>query len=415
MYENLIEEVVTDDNVTQALRAVIRNAGAPGIDKMPVSELERHVRTHWANLKSKLLEGKYKPSPVKRVEIPKAGGGTRLLGIPTVMDRFIQQLLLQVLGPIFEPTFSEHSYGFRPKRSAQDAVKQAQKYVKEGKSWVVDFDISKFFDTMHHDILMRRIGHTVRDKRVLRLIGQYLRAGVMVHGVCMETERGAPQGGPLSPLLANIYLTPLDEELERRELSFSRYADDCNIYVSSARSAERVFESIAAWIRKHLKLELNEEKSGSGRPWTRKFLGFRVLETGEIAAAPQSIERLRTKVRMLWDARRPGTSLELRTQWQRFIRGWWNYFRLAESRKELLNLDGWIRRHMRKCFWLRWHNSRGRQRAFRRLRIPAGLAQVARSSVGAWRISRHPVMHSALSNRRLREYGFLVLQDLAAG
>ncbi|MEI7538765.1 MAG: group II intron reverse transcriptase/maturase [Comamonadaceae bacterium] len=414
MYENLIEEAVTDENVTRALRAVIRNGGAPGIDKMPVGQLERQVREHWESLKGKLIEGKYTPSPVKRVEIPKAGGGTRLLGIPTVMDRFVQQLLLQVLGPIFESTFSEYSYGYRPGRSAHDAVKQSQKYVREGKSWVVDFDISKFFDTMHHDILMRRIGCTIRDKRVLRLIGRYLRAGVMVHGVCVETEQGAPQGGPLSPLLANIYLTPLDEELEKRGLSFSRYADDCNIHVGSARSAERVFESIAAWIREYLRLELNQEKSGSGRPWDRKFLGFRILETGEIAVAPANIQRLQTKVRTLWDARRSGTSLELRNRWQRFVKGWWNYFRLAGARREITDLDSWIRRHMRKCFWLRWHSSRGRQRAFRRLGVPARQAKVARSSRGAWRISRHPAMHMALSNERLRQYGFLVFQDLAA-
>jgi len=279
-----MEQVVTKENATAAWLAVKRNAGAPGIDRMTTGQLGGHIRKHWETFQAKLLGGTYVPSPVKRVEIPKPNGGTRMLGIPTAVDRWIQQMLMQVLQPIFDPGFSEHSYGFRPGRSAHDAVRAAQRYVQGGKSWVVDMDIAKFFDHVNHDILMNRIAKAVRDKRVLRLIGAYLRAGVMVEGVVLMTEEGTPQGGPLSPLLANIYLDALDAELARRGLAFCRYADDCNIYVGSQRAAERVLESITQWVGKHLRLRINATKSGTGRPWERKFLGFRISPKGEIEA-----------------------------------------------------------------------------------------------------------------------------------
>jgi group II intron reverse transcriptase/maturase len=269
MHEELMEQMVTEANATEAWRAVKRNGGSPGIDGMTTKELSGHIRAHWDSIRKKLQRGTYVPSPVRRVEIPKPNGGVRQLGIPTVQDRWIQQMLLQVLQPIFDPTFSEHSYGFRPKRSAHDAVRAAQGYVQAGKDWVVDMDITKFFDHVHHDILMTRIGKTVRDKRVLKLIGRYLRAGAMIEGVAVQSEEGTPQGGPLSPLLANIYLHALDQELERRGLAFCRYADDCNIYVSSERAAERVLESISQWVREHLRLEVNMSKSAAGRPWER--------------------------------------------------------------------------------------------------------------------------------------------------
>lgn len=418
MYENLIESVVSDENVALALKAATRHKeAAAGIDKMPVSQLIPHVQKHWNSLKAKLLSGTYTPSPVRRVEIPKpAGGGVRALGIPTVMDRFIQHLLLQVLQPIFEPTFSEHSYGFRPGRSAHDAVKAAQSHVRAGKHWVVDFDISKFFDRVHHDVLMREVGKVVRDKRVLRLIGRYLRAGVMVNGVGQETTEGTPQGGPLSPLLANIYLTPLDREIEKRELAFSRYADDCNVYVSSAKAAERTFASLKDWIEKNLRLTVNVAKSGTGRPWERKFLGFQITQTGEVTAAPASVARFKAKVRELWRSCQPGrSSHQLRTQWESYVRGWWGYFHLASERRELFNLDPWIRRHIRKCFWLRWHSAAGRRNALSRLGVksPRHL-ELAKSGRGAWSMARNPVMHSALSNKVLSKYGFVTLQELAA-
>lgn len=274
MYETLMEAVVADGNCRQALAAVKRNQGAAGIDRMTTAQLESHLQANWWILKDKLLKGTYVPSPVKRVEIPKPSGGVRMLGIPTVQDRFIQQLLLQVLTPIFDPDFSEHSYGFRPGRSAQDAMRAAQKYAQEGKDWVVDLDITKFFDHVNHDILMGRIAEVIRDKRVLRLIGKCLRRGAMVEGVVVASEEGTPQGGPLSPLLANIYLDALDRELTRRGHSYCRYADDCNIYVGSQAAAERTLVSVQGWIEKHLRLKVNAAKSGTGRVWERKFLGF---------------------------------------------------------------------------------------------------------------------------------------------
>lgn len=413
-YEKLMEVVVTQENATAAWLAVKRNGGAPGIDRMTTGQLGEHIRKHWGVLHAKLLAGTYVPSPVKRVEIPKPTGGTRMLGIPTVVDRWIQQMLLQVLQPIFDPAFSEHSYGFRPGRSAHDAVRAAQRYVQGGKSWVVDMDITKFFDHVNHDILMNRIGKVIRDKRVLKLIGAYLRAGVMVEGLVITTEEGTPQGGPLSPLLANIYLDALDVELTRRGLAFCRYADDCNIYVGSQRAAERVLESITQWVSKHLRLQVNATKSGTGRPWERKFLGFRINATGQIEAAPQSVERWKEKVRELWRSCQSLTSEELRDAWCAYIQGWWNYYQLAEERRSIFGVEGWIRRHIRKCFWERWHGVKGRLKALRQLGLSGRLLKVAHSSRGAWPLAANASLHTALSNTRLRQHGFLMPSDLAA-
>lgn len=414
MYEELMEQVVEQANAEAAWKAVKRNHGAPGIDGMTTSELGDHVRKHWETIRTKLIGGTYVPTPVRRVEIPKPQGGVRLLGIPTVLDRWIQQMLLQVLQTIFDPTFHAHSYGFRPGKSAHDAVRTAQNYVQEGKDWVVDMDITKFFDRVNHDILMRRIGQTIRDKRVLRLIGRYLRAGVMINGVVQESDEGTPQGGPLSPLLANIYLDALDRELDQRGLAFSRYADDCNIYVSSQRSAERVLESITQWIKHHLKLEVNGTKSGAGRPWERKFLGFRINSQGVIEAAPQSVERFKDKVRELWRSCQSQTSETLRKNWQAYVRGWWGYYQLAEERRNIFRLEGWIRRHIRCCFWQRWHHWRGRLRHLRRLGLSGRLLKVVHSSKGSWGVAASPSLQTALSNRTLKRYGFWMPSDLAA-
>ena len=414
MHEELREQVVTQENATAAWRAVKRNAGAPGIDGMTTRQLRDHVRAHWETIRAKLLAGTYVPSPVRRVEIPKPNGGVRLLGIPTVLDRWIQQMLLQVLQTIFDPTLSAQSFGFRPGKSAHDAVRTAQDYVQAGKDWVVDMDITKFFDRVNHDILMNRIGQTIRDKRVLRLIGKYLRAGVMVEGVVQSSEEGTPQGGPLSPLLANIYLDALDRELEQRGLAFSRYADDCNIYVSSPRAAERVLASVTDWIKKHLRLEVNATKSGTGRPWERKFLGFRINPQGKIEAASQSVERFKMKVRELWRSCQSQTSDELRDIWRAYVRGWWGYYRLAEERRNVFGLEGWIRRHIRSCFWQRWHDWRGRLRKLRQLGLSGHLLKVAHSSKGAWRIAASPSLQTALSNAVLRRYGFWMPSDLAS-
>jgi RNA-directed DNA polymerase len=414
MHEELMEQVVTQENATAAWRAVKRNGGASGIDGMTTRQLRDHVRAHWETIRAKLLAGTYVPSPVRRVEIPKPNGGVRLLGIPTVLDRWIQQMLLQVLQAIFDPTFSAQSFGFRPGKSAHDAVRAAQNYVQAGKDWVVDMDITKFFDRVNHDILMNRIGQTIRDKRVLRLMGKYLRAGVMVEGVVQSSEEGTPQGGPLSPLLANIYLDALDRELEQRGLAFSRYADDCNIYVSSQRAAERVLASVTDWIKKHLRLEVNATKSGTGRPWERKFLGFRINPQGKIEVAPQSVERFKMKVRELWRSCQSQTSDELRDIWRAYIRGWWEYYQLAEERRNVLGLEGWIRRHIRCCFWQRWHDWRGRLRKLRQLGLSGRHLKVAHSSKGAWRIAASPSLQTALSNAVLRRYGFWMPSDLAS-
>jgi RNA-directed DNA polymerase len=413
MHEELMEQLVGLRNSAEALEAVKRNRGAAGIDGMPVGRLSDHVAEHWESLRAKLMAGEYRPSPVRRVEIPKAHGGTRLLGIPTVQDRWVQQMLLQVLQPILDPGFSPHSYGFRPGRGAHDAVRAAQGYIRAGKNWVVDMDITKFFDYVNHDILMTRIGKTIRDKRVLRLIGRYLRAGVMMDGVVQESEKGTPQGGPLSPLLANIYLHALDEELEKRGLTFCRYADDCNIYVGSERAAERVLAQMSQWIGTELRLEVNAKKSGVGRPWERKFLGFRVNAAGKIEAAPTSLERFKEKVRELWNSRQSLTSKELRDRWCTYVRGWWGYYRLAEQRHPIFRLEQWIRRHIRACFWDRWHDRRGRLRHLRALGIRGRGLKMAQSSLGAWRASVAPSVQAALSNATLRKYKFLLPSDLA--
>jgi RNA-directed DNA polymerase len=411
----LMEKIVSDENAAQALLAVERNGGAAGIDRMGTEQLRPYLEKHWPAIRKKLLEGNYVPSPVKRVWIPKSnGGGERPLGIPTVLDRFVQLLILGELQPLFEVTFSQHSWGFRPGRGAHEAVKSAQRIlIEEGKSWVVDMDIKGFFDNVDHDILMRLIGQQIRDKEVLRLIGRILRAGVWEKGqVSRPAGKGTPQGGPLSPLLANIYLDVLDKELERRGLSFSRYADDCNIYVGSEKAAQRVLESITKWVETNLKLEVSATKSGVDRPWKRKFLGFRLSPQGVIEVSEKAIEKFRAQTRQFWESRQNKTSQELRDQWGRYVRGWWEYYRLAGHRQPLRALDGWIRRHMRKCFWQRWHGTKGRTAALKKLGVRFPLILGARSGRGAWRMAKHPVMQKGLSNRNLKRYGFLCLADL---
>lgn len=410
-----MEEIVSPFNTWRALLAVERNKGQPGIDGMTTKQLREHLRRHGDAIRAQLLEGTYMPSPVRRVEIPKPDGkGMRMLGIPTVLDRWIQQMLLRRLQRIFDPGFSENSYAFRQGRSQHQAVGAAQKHVQAGKDWVADLDVTKFFDRVNHDILMARIAEAIRDKRVLGLIGRYLRAGVMINGVVHEVEEGTPQGGPLSPLLANIYLDALDKELERRGLAFCRFADDCNIYVGSQRAAERVLESITGWITKHLRLEVNATKSGIGRAWERKFLGFRINPKGKIEIAPQNLERFRNKVRELWRSCQSLSSNELRDQWRSYVQGWWQYFSLAQERRSIFDTEGWIRRHIRKCFWLRWHDWRGRLNALRRLGLKGRQLKVAQSSKGAWPIARSPSLQTALNNSFLRRHGLVMPSDLAA-
>jgi group II intron reverse transcriptase/maturase len=415
MYENLMAEVVSPENYGKALQAVIANQGAPGIDGMKTEELSGHLLKHWPKIQAKLMAGTYAPSPVRRVEIPKPNGGKRMLGIPTVLDRFIQQMLLLAMTPIWEPRFSEHSYGFRPGRKAADAVRAAQGYARGSKDWVVDLDITKFFDHVNWDILMGKIAQVIRDKRVLKLIGRYLRAGAMLNGVVVKSVEGTPQGGPLSPLLANIYLDALDRELERRGHPFSRYADDCNIYVGSQAAAERVMKSIQGWIEKHLRLQVNAAKSGVGRTWERKFLGFQLNRARQIEAAPESLARFKAKVRELWRSCQSRTSNQLRDAWRQYVRGWWGYYRLAENRRPVFRLEGWIRRHIRKCFWLRWHAPKGRARRLRSLGLRGRMLKAAQSYRGAWHLAGTGSLQTALSNAKLRRHGFLMPSDLAGG
>ena len=283
---------------------------------------------------------------------------------------------------------------------------------EEGKSWVVDMDIKGFFDNVDHDILMRLVGQRVRDRRTLKLIGRYLRAGIWEEGQVTKPGKGTPQGGPLSPLLANIYLDVLDKELESRGLSFSRYADDCNIYVGSEKAAQRVLERVTKFVARKLKLEVSASKSGVDRPWNRKFLGFRISPEGLIEVSKKAVERFRTRVREHWDNRRNLTSSQYRDQWARYIRGWWEYYRLAENIRPLTDLDGWIRRHVRKCFWQRWHCTKGRVQKLIKLGVRAKTLRSVRSSRGAWRMAKHPVFITGLNNRRLKHHGFLCFSDL---
>lgn len=356
-FSTLLEQVVERDNMVKAYRRVRQNRGAAGIDGMTVEELHGFLQRNWPDVKAQLLSGTYVPQPVRRVEIPKPGGGTRALGVPTVLDRLIQQAILQKLSPLFDPEFSEHSYGFRPGRSAQQAVLQARSYQRAGKRWVVDMDLEKFFDEVNHDILMARVGRKVKDRKLLHLIRLYLQSGVMTGGVVSQTPKGTPQGGPLSPLLSNILLDDLDKELERRGHSFCRYADDCNIYVGCRLGAERVMASITRFVETQLKLKVNRTKSAVARPWQRKFLGysFTAHKESRIRVPPESAKRFRGHLKQLFRKGR-GRNLAgfVRNGLNPVLRGWINYFRLAENKGFAEELDQWVRRRLRLIVWRQW-------------------------------------------------------------
>ncbi len=409
-----LEAVLLRENLQAAWLAVKANRGAAGVDGMDIERTREHLREHWESIEAKLREGVYRPAAVRPADIPKPQGGTRTLGIPNVQDRLIQQAIHQALAPLWEAEFSDHSYGFRVNRSAHDAVRAAQGYIQSGKTWVVDIDLKHFFDEVNHDILMRRIGMKVRDKRLLRLIGDYLRAPIQTSdGRKHKRLKGTPQGGPLSPLLANIYLDPLDKELENRGVAFVRYADDIAIFAFSERSADRILESVIRWIEKHLKVPVNREKSGSGPTDESALLGFRLYSDGRIGVSPKSVERIKNRVRACWDARQSLTSTQLRDQWNRYIRGWSNYFALADWRREVDDLCGWIRRHIRKCFWLRWKTPRGRINALRRLGVNKRALGIGYTGLGAWRVAILWAMNQALSNKTLKRHGFLMPWDFA--
>jgi len=409
---SLMEEVLHKETLTRAWKQVRANQGAPGVDGITVEQFPAWYREHGPAVMQALREGRYRPSPVRRVDIPKPDGGTRMLGVPTVLDRLIQQAIVLVLTPILDPTFSPSSYGFRPGRSAHDAVRQARKFVTEGHRWVVDLDLSKFFDRVNHDILMERLARRIGDKSLLRLIRHYLGAGMMQDGVVVERVEGTPQGGPLSPLLANLLLDEWDQALDRRGHHFCRYADDCNIYVRSRKAGQRVM----AWCRKllegRLRLKVNEEKSAVARPWNRKFLGMSVTNgrVPKLRLAGQSVDRMQSRVREL-TARRRGVSIHrMVEELNRFLRGWLGYFRLAETPSRFEELDGWIRRRLR-CFLLsQWKAGRGRRRALLRLGVREA-GHISWSRKGPWRLSKTQQTHQGLNAAYFRSLGLVSLTD----
>jgi RNA-directed DNA polymerase len=395
-----MEEVCQRENLEVAWKRVRENKGSPGVDGRTIDETRDYLREHWPAIREELLGGTYQPQPVKRVEIPKPDGGVRKLGVPCVADRLIQQAVLQVLQKQWDPTFSEHSYGFRPGRSAHQAVAQAQRFVAEGYHYVVDIDLEKFFDRVNHDLLMARVAERVSDKRLLKLIRAFLCAGVMEDGLVRASDEGTPQGGPLSPLLSNLMLDDLDQELARRGHRFCRYADDCNIYVRSRRAGERVMASVCRFLTTRLRLKVNESKSAVARPQERKFLGFSISNDGsQRQIAAKALGRFKTRVREL-TCRTRGMSIEkLIEPLARYLRGWRVYFGFCETPRVLSNLDAWIRRRLRMYLWRQWQTGRNRYAQLRRRGVPPfGAAVAAGSPTGFWRMSGHPAVQKALRN-----------------
>ena len=394
-----MEAMVERENLKQALAQVKRNKGAAGVDGMRVGDLPAHLKEHWPTILAQLLEGTYKPQPVRRVEIPKASGGTRPLGIPTVLDRFIQQAVMQVLQADWDPTFSEASFGFRPKHSAHQAVERAQAYIASGHAVVVDIDLEKFFDRVNHDILMGLVAKRVADKRILKLVRGFLTAGVMEGGLVSPTEEGTPQGGPLSPLLSNLMLDVLDKELEKRGHRFVRYADDCNIYVRSRKAGERVMASIETFLAKRLKLKVNKAKSAVAKPSVRKFLGFSYTGGREPRRriAPQAIARFKARVRELTRRTRGASLPRIVKELSVYLIGWRGYFGFCQTPSVLRALDEWTRRRLRAIAWKQWKRGPARFAELRRRGVGRDLAaQTAGSPHGPWRLANSPALTIAL-------------------
>jgi RNA-directed DNA polymerase len=399
-HSRLMERVVARENAKEALKRVRRNKGSPGIDGMRVEELEPYLHEHWQTIREQLLAGSYRPSAVKRQLIPKSGGGVRELGIPTVLDRFVQQLMLQVLQPIFDPTFSEHSHGFRPGRRAHDAVRKAQQYVQDGRRWVVDVDLEKFFDRVSHDVLMGKLHNRIADPRMLRIIRRYLEAGIMADGAVVERHEGTPQGGPLSPLLANVLLDEVDKELERRGHCFVRYADDCNVYVRSKRAGERVLAALRQRYAK-LRLKVNEEKSTVARVWDRKFLGYSFWvapgKKVKLRVAAKALTAMKQRVRQI-TSRNGGRSMERVTkELGAYLRGWKEYFKLSDTNRVFFDLDQWIHRRLRMIQLKQWKRGSTAARALRAKGLPDWLVQKG-SGFGRrwWWAAALGAMHTAL-------------------
>ena len=408
--QSLMEAVVAQENMRAAHRKVLANKGSPGIDGMTVEELPDYIRKEWPRLRKELLEGRYRPQPVKRVEIPKPDGGVRELGVPTVVDRLIQQAVLQILTPIYDPTFSPHSYGFRPGKSAHQALLQAREYVAEGKEWVVDLDLEKFFDRVNHDVLIGRLTKRIGDRRVIRLIRSFLTVGILADGVIVGRTEGTPQGGPLSPLLANILLDDLDKELETRGHCFCRYADDCNIYVQSERAGERVMASVTRFLEKRLRLKVNTAKSAVGKPSARTFLGYLVGRRGKTAClrvAPESRQRAKDAIRRITSRSRGVSMPQMLRELRTFTDGWVAYYCKAPWRSLFVGLDQWIRRRIRCFQWKQWRTPANRARHLRKAGVEEHLAwSLAYAGPRWWWLSNCQSTKQALSNGLLARMGF---------
>ncbi len=407
----LFNQILSRENLNAALKRVMSNKGAAGVDKVTYHEFKEYLILNWADIKKKLVEQTYQPNVVRRVEIPKPDGGKRNLGIPTLLDRLIQQAVSQILTPIYEKKFSNSSYGFRPGRSAHQAVKQAREYIENGYKWVVDIDIEKFFDRVNHDILMALLSKDISDKAALRLIRKYLESGVMINGVITATDVGTPQGGPLSPLLANVMLNVLDKELESRGHKFCRYADDCNIYVKSKRAGQRVMESIKEFIETRLRLKINAEKSAVDRPAKRKFLGFtNYYKKGGIGitASAKSRERLKLKLKEL-TSRSNGKSMENRIKsLNQYLIGWLNYYGLADISRMLADVEKWLRRRIRMCLWKAWKKISSREENLKKLGMESGDAHTyANTRKGYWRIAGSKILSTTLTNERIEKMGLI--------
>jgi RNA-directed DNA polymerase len=414
-HERLMEEIVQRENVEQAIRRVVANKGAPGVDGMTVKELWPYMRANWIGIKKQLMEGTYKPQPIRGVKIPKPEGGERQLGIPTVLDRTIQQAMVQVMEPLFDPEFSESSYGFRRGRSAHDALKRASEYVEEGRGIVVDIDLEKYFDQVNHDVLMAKIGKKIRDKKLLKLVGRFLRAGLMQEGLMEQRVRGTPQGGPLSPLLSNILLDELDKELEKRPHKFCRYADDCNIYVRTEKAGHRVMQSVKAFLEKKLKLKINETKSAVAPVQERKFLGFFLDESGRIRVSQKAKDRMKKRIREITKRNRGVKMEKIIEELNVYLRGWGNYFQMGMWAGRLRDLDSWVRRRLRCYRFAQGKRNLGRARLLISLGIEEHVAwKVAKSAKRCWRLSAHPVVNKAMPNKMFKALGLLSLAELKA-
>jgi RNA-directed DNA polymerase len=415
--EQLMEEIIGKDNLEEALKQVMQNKGAAGIDGMTVEQLPAYLKENWKRIRKELMEGKYAPLAVKRVEIPKATGGVRQLGIPCAVDRFIQKAMQQVFQKHWDGTFSQHSYGFRPGKSQHQAIKQAQEYVSSGLRYVVDLDLEKFFDRVNQDVMMSRIARRVKDKRVLKLIRAFLNAGMMEDGLVKPTEEGVPQGSPISPILSNLLLDELDQELEKRGLRFVRWADDCNIYVASHRAGERVMASITKFLSKRLRLKVNEEKSAVGRPWERKFLGFTFTREKETRRriAPETLKRVKERIRKLTSRKRGNNLKQIIKEIGSYLRGWINYFGYCETPTVLRDLNSWLRRKLRCLVWKRWKRSSTRYKRLRQMGLNELQARegAGNGSRGPWRMSHTPSIHNALSIAYFQSLGLPTLKCLS--